>query len=224
MLIAILNRTNVIFNNIWSIYDLGATKFKDNVLGLNWKIGYAKFSFGCIIHSINVLKANVFWRPLVKVSQHKKIDKSTMQVGLDVTVSNTARGDKEELSQKIAKSNVGKTKVTFSGFHLRINSQKLLQRMFDLTAEDTRPQYYEISAKDKSLIRLLFAMSLVFFATNIPMAIGRIIESFDISTDEPYFKEFTIVANVLEIIFAASNFYLYCFCNYHFRKNVSKKM
>ena len=147
-----------------------------------------------------------------------------MQVGLDVTVSNTARGDKEELSQKIAKSNVGKTKVTFSGFHLRINSQKLLQRMFDLTAEDTRPQYYEISAKDKSLIRLLFAMSLVFFATNIPMAIGRIIESFDISTDEPYFKEFTIVANVLEIIFAASNFYLYCFCNYHFRKNVSKKM
>ena len=77
MLIAILNRTNVIFNNIWSIYDLGATKFKDNVLGLNWKIGYATFSFGCIIHSINVLKANVFWRPLVilvKVSEYIKMN------------------------------------------------------------------------------------------------------------------------------------------------------
>ena len=63
-------------------------------------------------------------------------------------------------------------------------------------------------------------MSLVFFVTNIPMAVGRIIQSLGITTKDKIFKEFAIVANVMEIFFAASNFYLYCFCNYQFRRNV----
>ena len=38
----------------------------------------------------------------------------------------------------------------------------------------------------------------------------RIIQSFDVSLDQKFYKEFVIVANVMEIMFAASNFYLYC--------------
>lgn len=64
-------------------------------------------------------------------------------------------------------------------------------------------------------------MSLVFFVTNIPMGVGRIIQSLGISSKDNFFKEFAIVANVMEISFAASNFYLYCFCNRQFRRNVS---
>ena len=102
-----------------------------------------------------------------------------------------------------------------------MNSQLILQKIREFGEETKTKKYYQISKKDKSLIRLLFMMSLVFFITNIPMAIGRIIQSFDISTEDKFFKEFAVVTNVMEIFFASSNFYLYCFCNLQFRRNVS---
>ena len=114
-----------------------------------------------------------------------------------------------------------KSKVSFTGFYLRMNSQKFLKKVLDKAEEESKPNYYVISKKDRSLIRLLFLMSLVFFICNLPMAIGRIIQSFDFDIENKFFREFTIVANVMEIFFAASNFYLYCVCNYQFRKNVS---
>ena len=114
----------------------------------------------------------------------------------------------------------GKHQNTFTGFHLRMNSKKIIQKLMDFAVEDSRPKYYEISKKDRSLIRLLFMMSLVFFATNIPMAVARIMKAF-VNTENQGLKDFVVVANVMEIFFAASNFYLYCFCNHQFRKNVS---
>ena len=124
------------------------------------------------------------------------------------------------LYKQILKQKPRKKIVTFTqGF--RMNSQLILQKIREIGEDSKSKKYYEISKKDKSLIRLLFMMSLVFFATNIPMAIGRIIESFDFSsTDDKFFKEFAVVTNVMEIFFASSNFYLYCFCNYQFRRNV----
>ena len=102
-----------------------------------------------------------------------------------------------------------------------MNSQKIIQKLIDFAAEDSKPKYYDISKKDRSLIRLLFMMSIVFFATNIPMAVARIMQAFG-HTDNKVFKDFVVVANVMEILFAASNFYLYCFCNHQFRRNVSQ--
>ena len=102
-----------------------------------------------------------------------------------------------------------------------MNSQKIIQKLMDFAAEDAQPKYYEISKKDRSLIRLLFMMSLVFFATNIPMAVVRVMQAFG-NNESKVFKDFVVVVNVLEIFFAASNFYLYCFCNHQFRRNVSQ--
>ena len=61
-----------------------------------------------------------------------------------------------------------------SGF--KISSQKMLRKIWELK-EESCFKYYEVSRRDKSLMRLLFMMSLVFFLTNIPMAVGRIIQS-----------------------------------------------
>ena len=101
-----------------------------------------------------------------------------------------------------------------------MNSQKIIQKLMDFAAEDSQPKYYDLSKKDRSLIRLLFMMSLVFFATNIPMAVARIMQAFG-HTENKVFKDFVVVANVMEIFFASSNFYLYCCCNHQFRRNVS---
>ena len=98
----------------------------------------------------------------------------------------------------------------------------MLRKICELK-EESSLKYYEVSRRDKSLMRLLFMMSLVFFLTNIPMAVGRIIQSLGITTKDRFFKEFAIVANVMEMVFAASNFYLYCFCNNQFRRNVRRE-
>ena len=76
-----------------------------------------------------------------------------------------------------------------------------------------------VSKKDKNIIKLLFLMSIIFFLTNMPMAIGRILSSFGYH-NEPVFKDFVILSNVLEVLYAASNFYLYCLCNSQIRQKV----
>ena len=77
-----------------------------------------------------------------------------------------------------------------------------------------------VSKKDKNIIKLLFFMSIIFFVTNIPMAIGRILASFGYH-DEPNYKNFVVISNVLEVLYAASNFYLYCMCNAQIRRKVT---
>ena len=44
-----------------------------------------------------------------------------------------------------------KTKVSFTGFYLRMNSQKIIEKVIEKGSESGR--YHELSKKDKSLIR-----------------------------------------------------------------------
>ena len=73
------------------------------------------------------------------------------------------------------------------------------------------------STKDKSLLLLLFTLTIVFIITNIPMAVVRIMTAFD-RFIPPILK---CVVNVLELSFASTNFYLYCLCNERIRKKVA---
>ena len=76
-----------------------------------------------------------------------------------------------------------------------------------------------ISKKDQNAMKLLFFLSIEFFFTNIPMAVVKIAMSFGYS-DEAIFEEFVVLSIVLEVSFAASNFYLYCLCNSQIRRKV----
>ena len=71
------------------------------------------------------------------------------------------------------------------------------------------------SKKEKNIISLLFMLSLAFL-TNIPMAVLQIRKAFGSKL-----ADFIVaLANILELLFAASNFYLYCFCNSKIRTKV----
>ena len=85
-------------------------------------------------------------------------------------------------------------------------------------------KYDGISKRDQNLINLMIVLNVVFLVTNLPMAIARILIGFGIDTTNHLFKEFEAVSNSLEVFFAASNFYLYCFCNMQIRKKVSMCM
>ena len=80
-------------------------------------------------------------------------------------------------------------------------------------------KYKTITKKDQATMKLLCFLSIEFFFTNIPMAIVKIAMAFGYS-DEPIFHEFLVLSIMLEISFAASNFYLYCFCNTQIRRKV----
>ena len=106
-----------------------------------------------------------------------------------------------------------------SGF--RLNTESVLQKAQTIPNEQPTPKSYMISRKEKSLIKLLFVLSLVFFVANIPMAIARILVSLGFTNeDHIMMKVFFIICNLLEFFFAASNFYLYCFCNAKIRRKV----
>ena len=76
-----------------------------------------------------------------------------------------------------------------------------------------------LAQKDQNLMRLLFFLGVTFFVCNIPMAVIRILVSIGFTT-EPIFKEFRIIINTIEVLFAASNFYCYCLCNVQIRQKV----
>ena len=76
-----------------------------------------------------------------------------------------------------------------------------------------------ISKRDHNLMKLLFFLGLTFFIGNFPMAFLRICIAFGYK-DEPVFKEFRVLVNTLEICFASSNFFFYCFCNVQIRRRV----
>ena len=104
-----------------------------------------------------------------------------------------------------------------SGF--RLNTENILKK--PKTSKTEQSKTYLVSKKDKSLIKLLFVLSLVFFVANIPMAIGRTLGAFGYSSNDHFaMKVFFTICNILEFFFAASNFYLYCFCNAKIRKKV----
>ena len=73
------------------------------------------------------------------------------------------------------------------------------------------------SDKDKNIITLLFFLTLIFMLTNIPMAGARIMQAFGQTSLNPLFN---CIVNILEVSFAASNFYLYCLCNARIREKV----
>ena len=74
------------------------------------------------------------------------------------------------------------------------------------------------SKKEKNIISLLFLLSLAFL-TNIPMAVVQIMIAFGFTYN---LTDFVVAAiNILELVFAASNFYLYCFCNSKIRAKVT---
>ena len=104
-----------------------------------------------------------------------------------------------------------------SGF--RLNTENILKK--PKSSKNEHSKTYLVSKKDKSLIKLLFVLSLVFFVANIPMAIGRTLGAFGYSSNDHFvMKVFFTICNILEFFFAASNFYLYCFCNAKIRKKV----
>ncbi|XP_023338010.1 uncharacterized protein LOC111708772 [Eurytemora carolleeae] len=80
------------------------------------------------------------------------------------------------------------------------------------------------SARDQNIIKLLFNLSLIFVLTEIPMAICRILQAISprSSVDDTavVMEIYIVFCNVLEIIFASSNFYLYVFCNKEIRNKV----
>ena len=75
------------------------------------------------------------------------------------------------------------------------------------------------SKKEKNIISLLFLLSIAFL-TNIPMAAIQIMKVFVFKFSPTDF--FVALINILELVFAASNFYLYCFCNSKIRAKVTK--
>ena len=77
----------------------------------------------------------------------------------------------------------------------------------------------KVPKRDKNIMKLLLVMSIVFFCTNVPMAVGRIMSASGFQ-HQLGFQQFVILSNVLEVFYAASNFYLYCFCNSQIRKKV----
>ena len=104
-----------------------------------------------------------------------------------------------------------------SGF--RLNTENILRK--SKVPENEQPRTYLISKKEKSLIKLLFVLSLVFFMANIPMGIARILDAFGFTMKDYFVMEvFSTTCNILEVVFAASNFYLYCFCNAKIRRKV----
>ena len=106
-----------------------------------------------------------------------------------------------------------------SGF--RLNTESVLQKAQTISSEQPTPRTYIISRKEKSLIKLLFVLSLVFFVANIPMAIARVMVSLGFTNEHHIMmKVFFIICNLLEFFFAASNFYLYCLCNAKIRRKV----
>ena len=77
-----------------------------------------------------------------------------------------------------------------------------------------------ISKKDRNLINLFFTLYGLFLICNIPMAIVRIVISTGLDPTIKTFREFRVLSNTLEVVFAASNFYLYCLCNVQIRRKV----
>ena len=70
-------------------------------------------------------------------------------------------------------------------------------------------------------LRLLVFMGTEFVVTNIPMAVVKICLACGLDSKKPGFKQFQTLSIVLEVFFAASDFYLFCFCHKTFRKKVS---
>ena len=95
---------------------------------------------------------------------------------------------------------------------------KTSERKTSLTRQQKRRSAF--NKKEKNLINLLMLLGCVFFITNIPIAIAKILLAFGFSK-EKYFEEFIVISNILEVFFAASNFYLYCLFNVQVRQKVS---
>ena len=74
--------------------------------------------------------------------------------------------------------------------------------------------------KEKNLINLLLLLGCVFFITNLPIALAKILLACGYK-EENYFEEFVVLSNILEVFFAASNFYLYCLFNVQVRQKVT---
>ena len=85
------------------------------------------------------------------------------------------------------------------------------------THTGTRPP----SQRSVNTLRLLVFMGTEFVVTNIPMAVVKICLACGLDSKKPGFKQFQTVSIVLEVFFAASDFYLFCFCHKTFRKKVS---
>ena len=79
----------------------------------------------------------------------------------------------------------------------------------------------ETSQHSLNTLRLLVFLGTEFIVTNIPMAVVKICLACGLDSKTPGFKQFQTLSIVLEVFFAASDFYLFCFCHKTFRKKVS---
>ena len=68
--------------------------------------------------------------------------------------------------------------------------------------------------------QLIFFLSVEFIVTSIPMTVVKILVACGHDSSETIFKDFQTVSIVLEVFFAASDFYLFCWCHQAFREKV----
>ena len=87
--------------------------------------------------------------------------------------------------------------------------------------QDKSPPRPAPSENAVNTLRLLTFMATEFIVTNIPMAVVKICLACGLDSKQPGFKEFQTLSIVLEVFFAASDFYIFCFCHKTFRKKVS---
>ena len=71
----------------------------------------------------------------------------------------------------------------------------------------------ETSQHSLNTLRLLVFLGTEFIVTNIPMAVVKICLACGLDSKTPGFKQFQTLSIVLEVFFAASDFYLFCFCH-----------
>lgn len=135
-----------------------------------------------------------------------------------------ARYVSENSTSSIGPSNRTKTKLPKVTFGLAPskfmpNISKLRSKLEG--SEDARNQSLMMSSKEKNVIIVLGAISVVFVGCNIPQSICRILisQKYEFNTA---FQVFRVIANILELLNASMNFFIYCLCNQEVRERVKQ--
>ncbi|XP_059083889.1 probable G-protein coupled receptor B0563.6 [Tigriopus californicus] len=116
-------------------------------------------------------------------------------------------------------SNKAKTMFGLAPSKFMPNISKLRSKLEG--SEDARNQSLMMSSKEKNVIIVLGAISVVFVGCNIPQSICRILisQKYEFNTA---FQVFRVIANILELLNASMNFFIYCLCNQEVRERVKQ--
>ena len=77
--------------------------------------------------------------------------------------------------------------------------------------------------KEKSIVVILVMVTFMFTVSTIPNGIGLIFKYLAPEVNEnPTFQNFKVITNLLELVNASLNFYMYCLCNKDIRHQAAK--